>query len=172
MRSINFGARVYNPTIGRFDKPDRYSEKYMPLSTYQYAANNPIRYIDINGDSLWIAHKGNNYLYNDGQLFNSDGSQFEGKMKGFLKQTFSALSQLNATGDGSALVSELQSSTNNFTIKNGENSFAAASASKAGANLAEVQAVTGNTAGSSGSGGIIYWNPNSSSGGLDRSSKN
>jgi RHS repeat-associated protein len=167
LNRINFGARTYNPTIGRFDRTDRFSEKYTSLSSYQYAANNPIRYIDINGDSLWIAHKGNNYLYNDGQLFNSDGSQFGGKMKGFLKQTVNALGQLNATSEGTALVSELQNSTNNFTIKDGNNSFVSTSSSKAGANLSEVQAVTGNTAGSSGSGGTIYWNANSSSGGLD-----
>lgn len=40
---------------------------------------------------------------------------------------------------------------------------------KASANLAEVQAVTGNTVGSTGSGGTIFWNSSSTSGGLDLS---
>ena len=50
----NFGQRMLDPTIGRFMVPDRFAEKYYHLSPYQYAANNPINIIDINGDSLWI----------------------------------------------------------------------------------------------------------------------
>jgi RHS repeat-associated protein len=58
LNRINFGARTYNPTIGRFDKVDRYSEKYTSLSTFHYAANNPINIIDINGDSLVVFKDG------------------------------------------------------------------------------------------------------------------
>jgi hypothetical protein len=35
-----------------FTSIDRFAEKYYNLSPYQYAANNPLRYIDINGDSI------------------------------------------------------------------------------------------------------------------------
>ena len=28
LNRVNFGARTYNPTIGRFDKVDRFAEKY------------------------------------------------------------------------------------------------------------------------------------------------
>jgi RHS repeat-associated protein len=48
----DFGARMYNPELGRWMKIDRFSEKYYALSPYQYAANNPIYNIDINGDSI------------------------------------------------------------------------------------------------------------------------
>jgi hypothetical protein len=54
-----------------------------------------------------------------------------------------------------------------FSIESGDNGFVANSTTKAGTNLAEVQTVTGNTAGSTGSGGTIYWNAHSTSGGLD-----
>ena len=48
----DYGQRHYMPDIGRFNRPDRFSEKYVNLSTYSYTANNPIRFTDIQGDSI------------------------------------------------------------------------------------------------------------------------
>lgn len=50
----DFGARMFDAQIGRFFKQDRYAEKYLGFSPYQYGANNPVRYIDVNGDSIYI----------------------------------------------------------------------------------------------------------------------
>jgi RHS repeat-associated protein len=49
---MDFGARFYDYQIGRFSTQDRFSEKYRPLSPYNYAANNPMLFSDKNGDSL------------------------------------------------------------------------------------------------------------------------
>lgn len=49
---LDYGARMYDPMLGRFFTQDRYAEKYLDFSPYQYAANNPILYIDVNGDSI------------------------------------------------------------------------------------------------------------------------
>src|SRR5690606_24414383 len=49
---LDYGRRMYQPEIGRFFVQDRFAEKYFPMSPYQYAANNPILYIDMNGDSI------------------------------------------------------------------------------------------------------------------------
>ncbi|PLK42108.1 hypothetical protein C0V77_22610 [Emticicia sp. TH156] len=49
MRRISFGARTYNPSIGRFDGVDPLAEKYSHLSSYAYVGNNPVNAIDPNG---------------------------------------------------------------------------------------------------------------------------
>ncbi|MGF1671547.1 MAG: RHS repeat-associated core domain-containing protein, partial [Balneolaceae bacterium] len=49
------GARMYDPVIGRFTSQDRFKEKYPSMSPYQYAALNPILFVDVNGDSINVA---------------------------------------------------------------------------------------------------------------------
>ncbi|OXA91101.1 hypothetical protein B0A66_12035 [Flavobacterium hercynium] len=50
----SYGWRDYDPTIGRFMKIDRFSEKYVERTPYNYAANNPVYYIDVAGDSISV----------------------------------------------------------------------------------------------------------------------
>ena len=54
----DYGARFYDPVVGRFTTQDAYSENYNNLTPYHYAANNPIVFIDINGDSLMLFKNG------------------------------------------------------------------------------------------------------------------
>jgi RHS repeat-associated protein len=51
----DYGARMYDQQIGRFFTQDRFSEKYYLLNPYQYGANNPIKFIDINGDTIIVS---------------------------------------------------------------------------------------------------------------------
>ena len=51
----DFGARQYDPVIGRWMTQDILSKNYAELSPYSYCANNPINLVDLNGmkiDSL------------------------------------------------------------------------------------------------------------------------
>jgi RHS repeat-associated protein len=47
-----YGWRDYDPAIGRFTKIDRFAEKYYSLTNYGYAGNNPIYFIDVQGDTI------------------------------------------------------------------------------------------------------------------------
>ena len=49
LNRVNFGARTYNPTIGRLDKSDPMASSREWLSSYNYVQNNPILRIDKNG---------------------------------------------------------------------------------------------------------------------------
>ena len=60
----DYGARMYDPALGRFHVHDAYAEKYRGISPYQYAANDPINLVDINGDSIWFTFQHNK----DGEL--------------------------------------------------------------------------------------------------------
>jgi hypothetical protein len=135
---------MYDATIGRFQVPDRFAEKYYHLSPYQYAANNPIKYIDVNGDSIWISINNEKILYQNGSLLSrgDDGSfsEYRGKMakidkktgevkgyKGLLGTTVSALDKLSSGSVfANNIISTLQSSDNSFIIKPSYTTFSSA----------------------------------------------
>ncbi len=59
---LDYGARMYDPQKGRWDVQDPLGEKFFDLTPYNYAANNPILYVDRDGQEyiLWYTDAENN----------------------------------------------------------------------------------------------------------------
>ena len=76
---LDFGARMYNPTIARWTTSDPMSEKYYGISPYVYCLGNPISIIDPNGMDIWTMDEKGNVVWvkesDDHRLYymNNDG---------------------------------------------------------------------------------------------------
>ena len=156
----DYGARMYDSALGRFHTQDRFVEKYFPLSPYQYAANNPVCNIDVNGDNIWVSvvntttdangntnttksryYYGQNSNGNYGFL-DASGNIYSGNDK-FVGQLTTALGDLRQGGSsGAGLVNDLMTSTNNTEVVS------------RGGNKADSQ-----------NGAYILWNPIGTNGG-------
>ena len=166
-----YGARYYDPRVSVWLSVDRLAEKYPGLSPYNFTGNNPVNLIDPNGDSLSITFKTgflsflgigkeNTVFYENGELLNRDGSNYGGKETMFLKSVKSALDQIGSNASGRNSLNILEKSRLKFDIKYGnENHFKPNSRAKA-----QLSRMT-NFQRLSGSGGTIYFNPNSYRGG-------
>ena len=162
-----YGARYYEPRLSLWMSVDRFQEKYPNISTYCFSANNPIGILDIGGDSLRIDNKNLSLLYIDGKLYRQNGIQYTDKLKGFTKKVVSALDVIRKGTEGASMISELQSSSNNFVIKDGASEFKESNATKAYAQqiqndpsaTAQKEALLNKGIDlSGGSGGTIFWN--------------
>jgi RHS repeat-associated protein len=51
---LDYGARWYDPAVGRFTSVDPLAEKYKDMSPYNYTINNPISNVDPNGMDVYL----------------------------------------------------------------------------------------------------------------------
>ncbi len=53
----DYGARLYDPAIARWNAPDPLAERYSSLSSFTYVANSPVNAIDPDGNKIIILNK-------------------------------------------------------------------------------------------------------------------
>lgn len=77
--SYDFGARIYDPRIGRWLSLDPLAKKYPILSPYNYVANNPIKFVEYDGKDfgVYIDHSQNTILITANVYTINDKTQTE-----------------------------------------------------------------------------------------------
>lgn len=84
LNQYDFGARFYDQQIGRWQVNDPLSEKYYWFSPYQYAANNPILYVDVDGRDIIATIMKNGFTLPEPRSVGDLG------VTGYLKRSMSA----------------------------------------------------------------------------------
>lgn len=67
----NFGARMYDPAIGRWNAIDDLANKWNIVSPYTYALNSPIRLVDPDGRDIYNTSDGVTFTGSDAQILYS-----------------------------------------------------------------------------------------------------
>jgi len=83
LEEYDYGARFYDPIIGRWSVVDNKSEKYFNSTPYAYAGNNPAVFVDYDGNDYGVNVDEKNKTITIKQTFYTDGTS---RTTGFAKQ--------------------------------------------------------------------------------------
>ncbi len=111
---LDYGARMYDPALGRWQVQDPRSEDFYSINPYSYAANNPILVIDPAGDTIVISYQdadGNTQTH----TFNSNYKVQDGDAQ-FIKDFYAAYNYLSENG-AAGVIDELAETSKFISVK-------------------------------------------------------
>lgn len=118
----DFGWRQQDPVLGRMWGVDRFAEKYYGLSNYQFAGNNGLRYVDVNGDSITVNLSGVRYNYGFSQtggygFYDNTGNLYSGNDP-YINSVSSSLAKLGLGAEGRKLIDNMSSNPTSVEFNN------------------------------------------------------
>ncbi len=125
--TYDFGARNYNPDLGRWMNIDPLAARYDAYSAYSFTINNPIYFVDPDGKQIIIYYNSNGK--NKSKKYNYEKNRKTEDLPVFLANALTALdglyeaSNIDTTGDGendTNVLDELIGSDKELSIVSGK----------------------------------------------------
>ena len=118
--SYDFGARMYDPRVGRWLTIDPLSDKYPSLSPYNFVSNSPLMFIDPDGNQIFIYYDSGEKDENNKPILKSYlyGSKIKKPRDKFVRKSIRTLNKSQRMGrDPNGIVKNLANSeTENVAI--------------------------------------------------------
>ncbi|WP_318546278.1 M91 family zinc metallopeptidase [Flavobacterium columnare] len=163
--------RHLDPRVGRWMSRDPKSTAFE--SPYASMKNSPMLFNDKVGDTVKITHnrgflglgKKEQLTYVNGNLFNSDGSRYNGRVNGYLGKVMESLGSINSVAPGANMLREMETSNFVFNIQKTNSTHSGNEFVPDRSALASLALQNPALANGAGSGGNIYWNPSTTQAG-------
>ena len=112
----DYGARLYDPMLGRWGQVDNRAEDYYPYTPYEYCLFNPINNIDPDGNSVWtkvlkVAAKVSKAVAKDGVKALDNAAIYTSTVEGIVNDVQTLTSSETSTTEkivaGASILSEV-----------------------------------------------------------------